>query len=414
MTTSQRLQLELSKVRTRLNAISGMESLDEDTRTELTELESRYQDLEAQHRAAILSEGGPSESENTGEGAELRALTRRAKLANYLAAATNGQPVDGAEAELREAYGIKDASTVPWAAIAPHEVEERADAATPAPSTLPRQQDEIMARVFPMSATNFLGVDMPRVGVGESAYPVLTGGTTVSTQAKGAGQDAVAGSFGVLNLTPRRLTARYLFSVEDLAVLKGMESALREDLTSALMDGLDDAILNGNATAPNVTGIIGGAGQTGGLTAPVAVTAESSYTSYLETIGSQIDGRYAHRASDIKMLIGGGTAAHMIQEIQAGSGTSAYDAVTRLVGDEGLRVSGHIAAPGAATKNQTAVVRRGNNRTAVAPLWEGIRLIRDEITRAGTGEIAITAVALYSFGFKRTDEYKLVAFNVGS
>ena len=45
---------------------------------------------------------------------------------------------------------------------------------------------------------------------------------------------------------------------------------------------------------------------------------------------------------------------------------------------------------------------------AVAPVWEGLRLIRDEVTQAAAGQIQVTAVALYNFkvlrpeGFVRT------------
>ena len=258
MTALQRIRVRLSEVRARLNEISGLEgeAFTAEIRAEAGSLQTEYADLETRHRAAIIAEGDgqPDPADGTGEGAELRALTGRARLSRYLAAAADGQTVDGAEAELRAAYDLSDASAVPWAAIAPPALEVRADAITPAPATLPRSQDEILARVFPASATAFLGVDMPRVGVGEASYPVLVSGQTPETLAKGGTVQSAAGSFSVLNLGPRRITARFSFALEDAAVLRGMESALREDLAAALADGLDNAVLNGDGVAPNVSG----------------------------------------------------------------------------------------------------------------------------------------------------------------
>ena len=38
----------------------------------------------------------------------------------------------------------------------------------------------------------------------------------------------------------------------------------------------------------------------------------------------------------------------------------------------------------------------------VAPIWEGVTLIPDEITKAGTGQIVVTAVMLHAVKIIRT------------
>ena len=60
----------------------------------------------------------------------------------------------------------------------------------------------------------------------------------------------------------------------------------------------------------------------------------------------------------------------------------------------GVRVSAHV--PGVASHRQNCVVRLGMRRDMVAPIWEGVTLIPDEITKAGTGQIVITAVMLFA------------------
>ena len=87
---------------------------------------------------------------------------------------------------------------------------------------------------------------------------------------------------------------------------------------------------------------------------------------------------------------------------QGGAAISALDDLAMRTG--GVRVSAHVPAK-TASHRQNAIVRRGMRRDAVAPIWEGITLIPDEITRAATGEILVTAVMLYAFKILRTDGF---------
>ena len=57
MTRKQRIELRLSKVRSRLNEIAGLSELTPEIREEAATLEAEYGDLEIRHRSAILSEG---------------------------------------------------------------------------------------------------------------------------------------------------------------------------------------------------------------------------------------------------------------------------------------------------------------------------------------------------------------------
>ena len=66
----------------------------------------------------------------------------------------------------------------------------------------------------------------------------------------------------------------------------------------------------------------------------------------------------------------------------------------------GVRVSAHVPAP--ATNRQDAVIRRGMSTTATAPVWEGVTIIPDEVTKAKAGQIVITAVMLFAMKVLRT------------
>ena len=77
---------------------------------------------------------------------------------------------------------------------------------------------------------------------------------------------------------------------------------------------------------------------------------------------------------------------------------SALDRIMELT--RGVMVSAHVPVP--ATNRQNVVIRRGSSRTAVAPLWEGVTIIPDEVTLAANGQVKITAVMLFAMQILRT------------
>ena len=66
MTNRQRIELRLSKVRTRLNEIAGLEGDDftDEVQAEADELETEFGDLERTHRAAFIAEADEEEAAN--------------------------------------------------------------------------------------------------------------------------------------------------------------------------------------------------------------------------------------------------------------------------------------------------------------------------------------------------------------
>ena len=79
----------------------------------------------------------------------------------------------------------------------------------------------------------------------------------------------------------------------------------------------------------------------------------------------------------------------------------AIDRLMAITG--GVRVSAHV--PGEAGNKQDAVIRLGMRRDAVAPIWEGVNLIVDEVTLADEGQVKLTAVMLYAFKILRADGF---------
>ena len=396
MTPLQTLEVRQGEVKIRLAELGGMADLTEETRAELDTLRTEYTDTERRMAALRISE--PDRTPiiaRTAEGTEYRAMLDRANMGTIFDVLLAHQNPSGVEAELQQHLHLAG-NQIPLDLLrgsggrggSRGRMEERA--VTPGAANVGQNQQPIIPYVFPMSAAAFLGVDMPSVPAGDAVFPVLTGTLDVGTPAENAAQAETTGSFSSDVLTPSRLQASFFYSREDRARFAMMDAALRENLSDGLSDGLDDAILSGT------NGLF-----TGTNLSDNDVTTVDSFTSYMSNVlWSQIDGRYASMTRDLSMVVGTGTFAHMGEQYRSGEvDRNVIDRLTTLT--SGVRVSAHVPAVDASNR-QNAVIRRGMSMTAVAPTWEGVTLIPDEITKAGTGQIVITAVMLYAVKVLRT------------
>ena len=376
MTRKAHLSIELSEKRQRVNELLGKDELTDEERSELDKLTKRLQEVEVELRAAIVEEQTRDERQpGTPEQREYDALVGRANLGAIFSAVMEHRATDGAEAELQEHLGL-GFNQVPLALL-----EERA--VTPAPANVGQNQAAIIPAVFPQACASFLGVDTPRVAVGEAVYPVMTSRATVESLAKNAAGTETTGAFDAEVLSPARIQASFFYAREDRARFVGMDAALRENLSMALGDALDKEILAGTE------GLL-----TGTNLANHNVNSVTDFGTYISEFGySRVDGRFASEVSQVRAIVGSGTYAHMGGTYRANTTDNpALDRLMAITG--GIKVSAHV--PAVASNKQNAVVRLGMRRDMVAPIWEGITLISDEITKAANGQIVVTAVMLHA------------------
>ena len=393
MTPLQTLEIRASEIRSRLGNLGGMAEINEEQRSEIDILRTEYDGNEARQRALKIAGDTPATplEVRSSEGRAFRELVNKANVGHIFDAAMNHGTVDGATAEIQQHYGLQP-NQVPYALLArqwPGDDALETRAVTPAPGQVDQIQQGIIPFVFPQSAAAFLGVDMPSVPVGDAVYPVLTGTLDVGTPAENADQAETTGSFTAAVLAPKRLQASFFYSREDRARFAGMDASLRENLSDGLADGLDKEILAGTA------GLFAGTNLPNN-----AQTTNDTFDSYLSNLcWNQIDGRYAAMTSDLAMVMGAATYKDMGQTYRNTTvDRSALDRLMELV--SGVRVSAHV--PGPATNRQNVVIRRGTSMTAVAPVWEGVTIIPDEITKAKAGQIVITAVMMHNVKVLRT------------
>ena len=391
MTPLQTAEVRAGEIRIRLSEIGGMAELTEETRAELDTLRTEYTDTERRMAALKISEPDrtPIETRST-EGTEYRAMLSRANLGTIFDDLLAHRNPSGVESELQQHHNL-GGNQIPLDLIrgagGGGGMEYRA--VTPAPGQVGQNQMPTLSYVFPQSAAAFLGIDSPTVGVGDSVYPVLTSTLSVNTPAENADSAETTGSFTAAVLVPRRLQAAFFYSREDRARFAGMDASLRENLSDGLADGLDKEILSGT------DGLFSGTNL-----ANNAQTTNDTFDSYLSNlVWNQIDGRYASMASELAMVVGAATFKDLGQTYRNTSvDRSALDRIMELV--SGVKVSAHVPAP--ATNRQDVVIRRGMSMTATAPVWEGVTIISDEITKAASGQITITVVILYAVKVLRT------------
>ena len=383
MTPLQRLQLEASEKRQKLNGLLALDELTDEQRGELGALTTRMQDIEVETRAAIVAEPTPEPTDAGPGDREVRALIDGANVGAIFAATLEHRGTDGREREVQQHFGLAP-NQIPLAML-----ESRA--VTPAPGDVGTNQAAIIPAVFPQSCAAFLGIDMPTVAVGEAVFPVLTTSATVHVPAENAAAADTTGAFSAEVLSPSRLQAAFFYSREDRARFQGMDEALRMNLSDALSDKLDQQILNGGEGLFDGTNL-----------ANNNVSAKNDFESYLSDFAwGRVDGKYASATGELKIVMGSGTYAHA-GETYAGTASNKGDlsAVEKLMDvTGGVKVSSHV--PAVVSNKQNAVVRLGMRRDMVAPVWEGITLIPDEVTLAGKGQIQVTAVMLHAIKILR-------------
>ena len=390
MLKSHKTMLALSEKRQKQTELAekvnaSADGATEDQAKERTALAGGITKLETEYRAN-LEEEATAETRGLGdaEARERRALVAGCNIGAIFAATVEHRQTDGQVAELQESLRLA-ANQVPLELL----VENRA--VSPAPGEVEGNQAAIEPYVFPDSVAEFLAIPRPTVEVGEAIYPTLSGDTTVQAPAKGAAADETTGEFNAEKLSPARLQASFSYGREDAASFVGMGDSLRANLSEALSDGLDRQILIGT------NGLLDGNNL-----AHVDAEDRTTYQGYRQVLAyDHVDGRFASSPADLRVVVGSATYGDIANSYGTDIGLpSALEGLTAPAVLGGLRVSAHVRAVTAAHR-QFAVVRRGMRRDAVAPVWQGVTIIPDEVTLAGMGQIKITAILLHAFKILR-------------
>ena len=406
MTNAQKIQLRLSEVRGRLNAISGLagDAFTSEIKSEASSLQSEYGDLEIRHRAAIVAD---ETTETTTEGPDAEARERlelrgKARVGDFVASALTGRGVTGASAEFADSVGC--AGLMPLELLdAPGEIETRAVTPGPSAETAVTSTRPTVPFAFSRTDAAALGISMPALPPGESHHVALTTAPPAGPKAKDAAAASTAAAFSLTKRVPKRITGAFMVRVEDLSLLPSMENDLRTAISARMADSLDAQVIGGDGSGANLDGLFNQATAVG-----VASDTET-FTSAIVRLAGLVDGKHANGFGDIRALIGVQTFAKFAA-IFANSDKgdiSAYDHLMSKLG--GLRVS--VRAPAVASMGQKAIAVLGaQGQPIVVPVWKGVELIVDPYTQAAKGQRIVTAVSLVGSPFIPYGVAQVVAF----
>ena len=369
MTPVQKIQIRMSETREKVNELTNAESDDDISRRDTLIGELKAQ--EAEFRAALADDAPPGAP----EAREWSALQERFDVGEMFTNVIEHRAPAGPIAEVQAERGI-GANAIPTEMLMEHR------AVTPAPTETGQSQAPIEPFVFPQSAAAFLGIPSPIVPVGSASFPVLTSDPAATLPGENTAVTETTGAFSANALDPSRITAQFFWSREDQARFMGMSDALMEALQGGLADKLDEQILAGSE------------GLFTGTKLPNHNRASASdYAHYVaELLYARVDGTYAADLSDIRVLMGSDTFGNAATKLPT---MGEINALARIRNDSaGVRVSAHV--PGASGNKQEAVVRLGTRRDMVAPVWGAVTLIPDEVTKAASGQVVLTAVLLHA------------------
>ena len=414
MTNRQKIELRLSKLRAELSTLAGKDSLEEDEAKRLGDAQGEYRAAESQLQAAIIAEspeqvdeGPPVPDAETRERLE---LLGKASIGRFVAAAVNGQPIQGPEAEVRAAFGLTDG--IPFELFSEpekRETEQRADAITPAPGTVGLNIQSIQQAIFAPSLAPRLSINMPSVPSGTYTVPTITTSLTAAAKAKGGAIESTAAAFTFQSATPKRVAARLSLSIHDLAAvgMPDFEAALKENLRLALSAELDDQIINGDGQNDKLTGLFQR------LTDPNAAGAVVTFNSFHTKIAEQVDGLWAQTLRDLRLVVNPATYQKFAGTFQAANqgndaGTIADAAAAKLGG-----FFTHSRMPDGSSNVSAAILHKSGQAltTAVVPVWNSGMLIDDPYTDSAKGERHFTVnVLLGDLIVVRSDAYGQLSF----
>ena len=391
MTSAQILQLRMAEITARLAQIGEMpkaKQMQEPIASEVIGLQDERIALPDKLKAALEAEGADAtlrgeQADGDGAFAEMAAVTAQCNLGQFYANLILNTPHEGALAELQQHYRMsRQELPLDLLRSGPRM------AVTPAPAETRQGEQPVVQPVFAMGDAAFLNVYSPTVEAGSESFPILTTRPTVG----GPHTDSTAvaettGTFAAEALDPERIQASFFYRRTDATKFPQMDMALRRALTDGLSEKVDSEVV-----AQIVTDV-----------SRTASTATDSFETYRRRlVYDRLDARFASMESDLRVLAASPTLSHMSSLFRgANNDISAVESVRALVG--GVKLSAHIAA--VSGDKQDAIVRRGMRRDMVCPVWRNVHIIFDEITKASTGEIVITAVLQFAKKVIRADGF---------
>jgi HK97 family phage major capsid protein len=398
MLQSTTIQRKQSEIRQQLAELAGAESLTDETRAKIDDLDRQYQDGERRYRAALIAEdqerreaGADLETRSDREWSDMLGRFELRQVALHL---DEGRVLDGETAEivqeLRSAGGFRGIP-IPWQAL-----EQRAGETISTGTPDPISTRPIIDRLFPDSMASAMGGQMIAIDSGAAEWPVVTSSVSAGWQDGETG--AVAGPT-VYATTDRAMKPDYTLGVTMKITRRALkqsgtalEAAVRRDMAGAIGQAMDAAVFNGTGADGQPLGVIAGA-STYGIT-ETAIDATADYKAFREAVAAFMVANAARGAGAVRAMIRPELWSFLDDTLISGTAVSEWDRLTRQMTNINTTSNG-LAAPAGSPEATTALLTTSTG--GVAPFyvgaWGAVDVVRDPFSDASSGGLRLTALA---------------------
>ena len=214
----------------------------------------------------------------------------------------------------------------------------------------------------------------------------MTTAPPAEPKAKSAALPKTAGALSLVTRKPVRIGGQVEVQVEDEAIFPSLTDDLDRALASSLADELDDQILTGSGSSPQLDSLINQADD-------VAVAAATeTFQSGVSRYAGLIEGVHAADWASVRALIGVDTFKLYSSLITSGTDVSLFDYLKARLGS--LMVSKRV--PAKSGNGQKSIVSlMGKMEPIAVPLWNGMSMrIDDDATQASKGVRIVTLFLL--------------------
>ena len=400
MLESAKVQRRQSEIRQALAELAGAETLTDETRSKIDELDREFQDNERRFRAALVAESEEREAAKgeleTREERQWGELVGAFEVRQVVAALDHGHQITGQTGEVvaeMRAQGQYQGIPLPLEAL-----ETRNTVSGDLVD--PKRTQGIFDRLFPASVAGRLGVNSVSIPFGSQEYPVATQGAVAGWAATEGGDVPSATAFQTTEtvLSPDQTLGAHM-RISRKAVKQtgnGLEEAVRRDMAAAIGAELDRAILVGDGTGGALTGLVDLASGSGTWAATwPAVRAE--------VIEFMTANAVADPAS-VRMAITPAMWAALDDAIfDAGSGITEWQ-----------RLTGGMGAPILSTQLSADTALLSVTSNGLSPAYLGIwgnslDVIRDPFSDAASGGLRLTGLMTVDLAVPRAVQLRKLA-----
>ena len=410
MTPRQLLEQRERQINTRLLEISGIEEQTDELTAETDRLLVEKQGLQTRMNAAQAAEdaaiAAAPPAAAGGDPAVAEALGA-ASVANIIDAFTQHRMVAGPEADLQTHFGL-DANEIPLAMITPRPValaedhDERQRRALTLTGDGAAMQQPTVGGMYPTGELAWCGAEVVPVDNGLAVFPYVSvpassAASAPAAAAAGAEVGDTDNTIQLLNLSPNRIQQSFTYQQEQQRLVRSVPEDLQVNLNDLVQSGVTRFGLTNGTKGLLTRG-----------TAPADPTAVATWATVVSAIGGAVDGVYARRLRDVRLLCRV-TSYALFTSLYRADETDVTVAEWLEEKAAGVMAS---AFPSTATNfDQGLLVRGMHGRSAVMPLWDGLQLT-DAMTESKSGLVRVTVAAFTDIGVTRPGVFARTVFQV--